>query len=563
MAAGRPPTKPLTAPPFDLITFGDLRVQRICGGHWAYLAEMTVAQAVHASKGLPLASTLAQAAAELRTWATQVAGATLDQLADELLSVWETARQPHKHIRRRVPRPPTVSSPPLDPAARHAAIARFGLDGQPPGTLERAGQTAGLTRERVRQITAQIRGAALRWVWAPALDEALRLADHAQDAAGYTAILADKGLTERPWHPAAVASLARLCGRTPPDQLTMLAVPAETLHHIKQISAVASTLITDLTLAPLAQIAHTAGTALGHPVTVEQVRDALASNSHYVQAGEWVGPRHGRANGGRLPHITQRLLALAQHTGGTVTVELVHAGLQRRLRHRGIRTQPPVEAIGAYLHAHPDYAIHRDGHIRAAVVRALQQIPPPHELFAAGTLAMIDIIMAAPGNIISREDLLEQAQRAGVGRDAACQILLYSEALTRHSHRLWTLTGLHISDHAAAAARSTLRHHRPFGLEGETDDKGPWWTIIVTESWLTYARLERQSLNRYAGRYPATDRSGRDVGVINIHNSGRLTGLRKYLHQRRPPEGARLQIRLNLQDRTAVVDHSGDACPEG
>ena len=35
---------------------------------------------------------------------------------------------------------------------RHVVLRRFGLDGQPPQTLEEVGHELGITRERVRQL---------------------------------------------------------------------------------------------------------------------------------------------------------------------------------------------------------------------------------------------------------------------------------------------------------------------------------------------------------------------------------------------------------------------------
>lgn len=65
------------------------------------------------------------------------------------------------------------------PRSRVAALARVGLGGSPPVTLQEAGQAVGLTRESVRQSEKRFYymiGRALEagGVWAPALDRALR-----------------------------------------------------------------------------------------------------------------------------------------------------------------------------------------------------------------------------------------------------------------------------------------------------------------------------------------------------------------------------------------------------
>ena len=43
----------------------------------------------------------------------------------------------------------------LNPRMKHVVLRRFGLDGQPPQTLEEVGNDLGITRERVRQLESR------------------------------------------------------------------------------------------------------------------------------------------------------------------------------------------------------------------------------------------------------------------------------------------------------------------------------------------------------------------------------------------------------------------------
>lgn len=542
----------LTAPPFDRITFDDPRVLAICGRAWTNLGPMTIAEASKASKGLRLQTDLNACAPQLQRWANRAATITLDELAADLLTAWETSRQPPKQLRRRAPRPPDVSSPPLDPAARKAVIARLGLAGQPPTTLQRAGNSAGLTRERVRQVTNQVLSAAQTTIWAPTLDEALGLADHAATAAAYTQLLQANSLTSEPWHPTAVASLARLCRRTPPASLKAL---ADVTTHAKTIRAAASTLINKFCLAPLTDIAQTAGHRIQQTITIDQVRAALQLSDRHVVGDTWVGPRHAHANRGRLAHVTLRLLTLAKHTHGTITVTDIHKGLQRRLRQRGIHDLPTPEAIAAYLAANPDFNIHTQPHPATAAVTSRIPLPALDDIFAHGARTIIDIINIAPGKVVTRDELFDGAKRNGVLHDATNQILLYHEALAHHSHRLWTLTGTEVTESAAKAAKARLTPRQPEGLHSNDSGPRPWWALTITSAWLRHARLERQSLASYAGTYEATDHDGHACGTLIVRSTGRLYGLHAYVRRHQPALMTRIRITLDPANHTATIEN--------
>lgn len=549
--------EPLAVPPFDQITFEDPRVLRLCGAQWASLGAMSVANAVAASRTLDGDSVLADAIPALNEWVRTTAAATLDDLAQELLTAWEHTRTPVPKIRknrarivRRRDPVRAATSPPLEPAARDAVLARFGLTGAAPTTLQHAGDMNGLTRERVRQLCAQIEAAACRWVWAPALDDALRLADGTHTGHDYTRLLQDKGLTRRPWQPASVQSLARLCGRT--DRLT-LALPE---NHVATADAtairqLATTLIQHKCLAAIAEIAAAATSALDRTVTGPQVVAAVEHSPRHVVAGQWVGPRSHRQPGGRLPLVATRLLALSHHTGATITATHIRYGVERRLRQDGLRHVPPLEAIAAYLDAHPDFTISDSTNPTHAVAGIRSQPLPLDQHFGKAAMVLIDFIRSRPGQIAARHEILHHAQYAGIGVHAARQVLSYHEALTRQDNRLWTLTGITVTPKATAAAQAALPP-KPRTREGNTTDGRPWWTFTVTPQWRRHKVVERQSMTRYPGRYQATTPDGGEY-TLGITPAGALRGLHHYVAACAIVDGATLKIVIDPASASVVI----------
>jgi hypothetical protein len=205
----------LLLPPFNLVRCDDprLRVQ------WPALAALGSAS-VAATLGDgsdDVARVFGDIAEELTSWATRLATAPLDEVADSLLRALQQLRPTMTFIAG-LPPPPVRRrgrlAPQLRPELHRALARRLGLLGDPPATLEVCAAEAGVTRERIRQLALQVQSVPRGRLWAPTLDAAL-----AQDPAtgnhddGYPTLLHRRGLALRPWHPEAVNALAQMCGR--------------------------------------------------------------------------------------------------------------------------------------------------------------------------------------------------------------------------------------------------------------------------------------------------------------------------------------------------------------
>ena len=97
------------------------------------------------------------------------------------------------------------------------ALARLGLAGDPPLTLDQAARADGTTRERIRGAEKRLRKriAPAAEVWAPALERALGVIRHTSPttSAGVQADLAERGLIPEDFSTASILAAARLLER--------------------------------------------------------------------------------------------------------------------------------------------------------------------------------------------------------------------------------------------------------------------------------------------------------------------------------------------------------------
>ena len=375
-------------------------------------------------------------AARLVVWARRVCMAGLDELAAELFEVWEATRPSVRQLKHRTVRRPRPR--PLDEPTRRAVRARLGLDASAPATIAQAAELSGVSPDRIRMVTAGIRRVTRAWMWAPTLDQALALADGTLTADEYTATLLRLGLTRRSWHPQAVASLARLCGRQPSMRFTdqpMTKAHADTIRRIATAQVQARALTTIDAIA--------AAAASPPQVAREVITRVLQEGGKHVVAGQIVGVADPVANGGRLAQVTWRLLALAErHRVVVVTVAAIHRGIARRLRQRQQSDPPDIAAVYAYLCAHPDVVVHERDTPGSAIVRARHRPPRVEELYAGTARLLVDVIGSSPDLRASRQTLVAQAIRTNVKPQSVKQALTYHEAFARYTAGVWTFIGL-------------------------------------------------------------------------------------------------------------------------
>ncbi len=439
------PIAALQSPPFDVIRCDDPRLRVACPAVGA-LGSATLAE-MALSADPATVQALGDAAEYLESWAHRTATATLDDLVAQLLAAWERLR-PTENIHRDYPPPRRRQrglAPPLRPAVRQAMARRLGLLGDPPASLTACIPGTGIKIERLRQLTLQLQVVATGWVWAPALDQALDLGGARVDRREYAESLHQRGLAHRPWYPEAVNALARLCGRdqqvaTYPDlDLTHLLAMAEEVIDGEHFG-----------VAPTDDIAAAVAEHQQRPVTPQSVAAALgAATRGLTTDGTWVWRTGAGRRTPRVLRVAQGMLAVA----GRLPIPTIHHGWCRRLRGRGIRTNPPIAALDGVLRAEAAFVVDDQPNDAPATVRLARPLRPD-QVYGQAVTTLIRAIRAAPGQVITRSELNQAAINAGITIGTVSQYLSYHEVFAHHGPSLWTLIGVEVDTLAAEAARA-------------------------------------------------------------------------------------------------------------
>ncbi|WP_432838775.1 hypothetical protein [Dactylosporangium sp. CA-092794] len=323
----------------------------------------------------------------------------------------------------------------MRPAVHEAVAQRLGLRGDPPPSLTACVSGTGIKIERLRQLTLQVRFVAAVWVWAPTLDRALDLGSDPVDRSDYAAALKAAGIARRPWYPEAVNALAELCGRerrvaTYHDlDVTRLAGTAERVVNRDHLG-----------VAALGDVVAVAADQQ-RPVSPEDVSAALTAHGSSLAADRtWAWRTVAGRRTPALLRAAQGMLAVA----GRLPVPTVHDGWRRRLCGRGVRAEPPVEAVEAVLRAEALFVDDDRSGDSPAMVRLARPLRP-EQVYRGAVTALIEAIRTAPGHALTHSELQRIAAAAGVGPHSVSRYLAYREVFVHHGLDSWTVVGNHRS----------------------------------------------------------------------------------------------------------------------
>lgn len=540
-----PKVAALREAPFDQISADDPRIAAVGRGVPVGLRQLTIADLAALGPAGPagLTELLEQHAEALAVWAQRLNQDTLEAGVAELADALESERHGPRGTRRR-------PAQPLTDVWRKAIHARLGLTGESPVTLEEAGAAAGVTRERVRQVEAQLHAALpSRPLHLPALDRAYRVLTD-RDLLSVDAVsqcLHGAGLATGHWEPAGLNALLQLAARE--ERLVVHdGFLGRQAHLVPAIRSKARRMAGALGVVSVESLAKRLVT--DHPeVGPELVEAVLLATEGIEMLGEgWFWSRLVPEGRNRLANTAEKMLAVAS----PLSHEVIAEGQRRVLRGRMVHEPVSDTAVAGFLRAHDAFIVDEFG------VR-LRQPADWRETHGEEIRHLIEVLQETPYHVMDRVTLVQSCTDRGMSGGTVSTYLSFHEVISSYGHNVWGLVGAKVPEsviremqHEAYATREPMHYE-----EGWTAEGRPWRRFRATRSFLQTAVLLRPWLEVTEGqRFQAVDQGGTKCGVLAVgEGHGLMWGFRGYLAGHDVPHGALMYVEVDLATGMALLRH--------
>lgn len=324
-------------------------------------------------------------------------------------------------------------------------LRRYGLDGNPPATLQEVADEENLTRERIRQICVRTEGQLAKLIgspYAPALDRALALLDQAAPLTTEAAarMLRGQVSTSECITVEAILEAARLLHRSASIELRdsgpvhWVCHPGDEVTGARDVSTIRTR---------AGRLCDSSGAT-----TLDSLREALSKRDHLDISIEnlvallphlpgfewldedlgwfWVVGRNVRRN--RFFNLLTKVLSVA----GQLSLDEVRHALRRSRRLIG--PFPPASVLREMCERQPGI------HLQGQVVRP--DAPLDHRQVLQGTeLYVVELLMQL-GNVARVEDMWQIAGSEGVGRVSFWVTLQNSPAIVKYARSTYGLRGM-------------------------------------------------------------------------------------------------------------------------
>lgn len=425
-------------------------------------------------------------------------------------------------------------------------LARLGFDGEPPVTLQVAGDRMNVSRERVRQICSLFServGEADR-IFAPRLDEALRLC-HEEGPTSVTdleQLLVDHELVAHRFSIESLDAAAVALGRAPLPISRELGLVSEghALPSAAKIQSEARRLVDHWGATTVEDVLA----KLGLPLTdgnASLLKDVLTNRCRARWLDEeqrWFWMKTKR---NRLLLVVRKIVSVA----GSIEISELRDGVGRPHRMEGFR--PPRAVLAALCADCGEYAVRDDR------VFGLPGMPGYNEVLGANETLLADVLFEH-GPVMRRADLEEAAvDGLGLGRNSFYVYLTYSPIIRRFAPGVFGLRGAsvtaaHVQALVPPRSRSqVLRDH------GWHSDGTFWFAYKISKAAETSGVLSLPGGMREVaqGRYALSSEDGEPVGTLVVED--RIWGLSSAFRRRGVEAGDYVVLKINSGDAEAQI----------
>lgn len=441
----------------------------------------------------------------------------------------------------------------LTPAAsaRTALLARTGLGGEPPATLEASSRLIGVTRERIRQVERKLheRINECEGIWTPALDRTLlRIEELLPITAPELAeqLLADRLVSRR----VAVESIISAA------QLLHTEVPFSYDRQFRTLTRVGEWAPAPTIVRAARRLVEHWGTTTLADVEARVEEDGgdvdpnlLSVVLESIDGFGWLDHERGwfwiAGGRNRLLNQIEKIVSVA----GSIELGELRAGVGRHHRMKGFR---PPRAVLAELCVQSGLYLREGDRIVGG-----PNLPDWRDVLGENERTLAEVLFDH-GPLLRREDLEQLAVREqGLNRNSFWVYLTYSPILERYAPGVWGLRGATVGA-AEVEALIPPRVRRQVLLDHGWSADGELWAAFrispaAEQSGVLGAPSAFRSVT--SGAFELYSADERPVGTLQIEQN--MWGLSPFFRRWGVEPGDYVVIRLNLSDRRAVIE-AGD-----
>lgn len=343
---------------------------------------------------------------------------------------------------------------------RDAIMMRLGWKGTAPVTLEEAGQSIGVTRERIRQLEVRTRKSLPSApLLVPALERALSALVNAAPLQVETAVqlLSQCNLTRLHFEPQSVIAAATDLGLQPQVCLTetkglMLVTSTEGSSSVARILSVARRKSGASGAVSCADVAAVISRDSQTECSSDEVVRVLSASPSFRQIlSGWFWATDIAPGRSRLVNLCRKMLSVTS----PISVDCLRDGMKRVFTFRNSSSPsrfelrvPPRAVLEELLKAHPDFSMNGDS--RVSCVTPLDYRVELGE----GERVLVDVIRSSPSGVLDRATIVSECVKRGVNQQTVSVDLTYSCIIEHVDTNIWTLRGSDINPTALEALRA-------------------------------------------------------------------------------------------------------------